>query len=609
MVQDLLYSKKAHIEKSLYTRLFNTRGIAAYVTINDGIEEETFYRLADELIMNDSVISSMSVSKDCILNAIYPLEGHESALGLNLLDHPERKEIVEITIQTRKIFVAGPVELVEGGVAFISYIPIYPTRADGSTYFWGVTDIVLLKDKLIKEIGLKEEENQFKYAIRGGDGKGLEGETFWGDDNVFNNNPVTAKISLPTGSWIIASTPVDGWRSYLNQYDLLKYILFLAALIISILIGLLTRAIIKIRSHEKDLNALFGSLDDLVMELSDKGVYKKIAPTNDKLLIRPKEELIGKSIRDVFSKKDADLFMNAITECIKTKKRVVLNYSLKINDKVLWFHARSTYLSPNSVVFIAMDDTERIMDKEKLLESEEKLSQLNATKDKLFSIIAHDLRSPFSGSIGLTELLINDYHSLTNEEILEYIIQINSSLKGQFRLLENLLNWSRIKTGKMSFEKVDLNLKSIIEETSEVLYQNASLKKISIQNNIDDELKISVDEAMLRSIIHNLISNGLKFTNKGGKINIESEIIEGFVQITVSDNGTGIASDRIEKLFTINSNNGRLGTDGESGTGLGLVLIKEMIEKHGGKIWVESKLGAELLSKMLFQLIKYLYIL
>jgi sensor domain CHASE-containing protein len=287
---ELLILKRSQLEKALYSRIYYTKGIAAYCSINPDITTSTFYNLADELIKNDSVISSMALSKNCILGAIYPLKGHESALGLNLLEHPFRRKIVESTIRTKNTFVAGPVELVEGGIAFLSYTPIFTKLKNDSSMFWGVTDIVILKDRLFNEVKLQTQDSEYKYALKGVDGSGLNGKCFWGDSAIFNNSPVLADVLLPTGKWVLASVPVKGWEGYLNKIERMTIILCFSALIISILIGLLAKAMIKIKDNERELKALFGAMQDLVIVFNENGEYIKIAPTDETLLIKPAKE-------------------------------------------------------------------------------------------------------------------------------------------------------------------------------------------------------------------------------------------------------------------------------------------------------------------------------
>ncbi|MFH1196167.1 MAG: ATP-binding protein [bacterium] len=221
----------------------------------------------------------------------------------------------------------------------------------------------------------------------------------------------------------------------------------------------------------------------------------------------------------------------------------------------------------------------------------EELKQLNQTKDKLFSIIAHDLRSPFNATIGLAEILTEDMKTLTRDEIKSCVMDISNSLRAQYRMLENLLNWSRLQTGRMDFKQEVINLWEISDEVINILSRNAVLKQIELTNEIDKDIFVFADENMLRSIIHNLISNAIKFTRTDGKVWISTRGLDGFQEVMVTDNGVGMNPEETDKIFRIDSKHTTLGTKGEKGTGLGLALIKEMVEKHNCKIWVDSELG------------------
>ncbi len=182
---DQLITKKTKLEKALYSRIYYTKSVAAYVSLRPEITDQEFNNLAAELIQNDSVISTIALSQDCIINAIYPTDGHEAAIGLDLLAHPERREIVEKTIETHEPYIAGPVELVEGGMAFISYTPIFDKTSSSDNNFWGVTDIVIYKDKLLEEAHLHTEEDGNLFSLRGYNGQGETGVVFLGDGKKF----------------------------------------------------------------------------------------------------------------------------------------------------------------------------------------------------------------------------------------------------------------------------------------------------------------------------------------------------------------------------------------------------------------------------------------
>ena len=235
---------------------------------------------------------------------------------------------------------------------------------------------------------------------------------------------------------------------------------------------------------------------------------------------------------------------------------------------------------------------ERRRTEEEIKEQNKKLIKLNFEKDKFLSIIAHDLKSPFQGFLNMTELMSENANEFSIDELAGYSKSINTTARNFYRLLEDLLEWAQAQKGSMKFNRIEINLFKIVSQSIDTIYQRADQKKISIINEIEVEQKIFADERMTGTIIRNLLSNAIKFTNPGGKIIVKSEVKEkGYIQISVKDNGIGITEGDIDKLFKIEEKISRKGTEKEEGTGLGLLLCKEFVELHGGKIWVESKEG------------------
>ncbi|HPI19604.1 MAG TPA: ATP-binding protein, partial [Candidatus Kapabacteria bacterium] len=225
-----------------------------------------------------------------------------------------------------------------------------------------------------------------------------------------------------------------------------------------------------------------------------------------------------------------------------------------------------------------------------LMESEKQLKELVATKDKFFSIIAHDIKNPLSIFLNISELLISMFDSLNKEEILSFINDINTSAKNLYNLLENLLNWSRIQTGRIVHQPNIFYINVLIENVFNVLEMSFKQKNISFELNIPPTEIAFVDADMFSTVIRNLISNAIKFTYPNGKIVVYSEDLINFVKISVKDNGTGMSEEEVSRLFRIDSHQSKRGTNEERGTGLGLILCKEFIEKNNGKITVESEL-------------------
>jgi len=237
-------------------------------------------------------------------------------------------------------------------------------------------------------------------------------------------------------------------------------------------------------------------------------------------------------------------------------------------------------------------ESEKTATLEQLQKSEDNLLKINAEKDKFFSIIAHDLRGSFSGFLGLTEIMVEDLPGLTMEEILDLSLSMKNSAANLFRLLENLLEWARMRQGLIPFDLKLIQLLPLVDESVKAIHESAKCKNIEIVNNIPESVVVFADKHTLQTVIRNLVSNAVKFTPQGGKINIIYNVTsEKEVEISIKDSGIGMSCTMIENLFRLDVKTNRLGTDGEPSTGLGLMLCKEFVEKHGGKIRVESEVG------------------
>lgn len=594
-IQELLVSKKSSLEKALYSRIYYTRGVAAFVSLKPDISNDEFETLAKEFIKDDSIISTMSLSRDGIINAIYPLEGHEAAIGLNLLTHPERKEIVERTIFTHETFLAGPVELVEGGIAFISYTPIFNATSQPSGRFWGLTDIVIKRDELFQEANISLIYRNLEFALRGEDGKGVNGEVFWGDANIFNREPVTVSIDLPNGEWILAAVPEAGWAFYDDQDIVLNTVLIVSSIIISILLLIILKSVDRIRKNARELRAIFHSMDSLIFELNEEGEYLKIAPTNLDLLVRAPNEMIGHKINDIFAPDLAKLFMDAIHKCLKTKEVVVIDYPLEIKGKEVWFVARISYKTEKTVIYNAIDVTKIKVAENNLKKSEEHLARLNDVKDRFFSIVAHDLRNPIGSFSSITDLLLDKSIETTPEENERLIKSLNTTADGLSDLLENLLSWAMAQQGKLEIVASSQSINHLCERVKLGQLTHAMVKKIKIINKADADHYAIYDESATSLILRNLISNAIKFSNPNSEIILSSElsIIDGteFLLVHVTDSGTGMPDEIVKNIFSSDNEYKKHGTKNEKGSGLGLVLCREFAEMQGGKIWATSELG------------------
>ena len=229
---------------------------------------------------------------------------------------------------------------------------------------------------------------------------------------------------------------------------------------------------------------------------------------------------------------------------------------------------------------------------EELNIAEQKLIEINASKDKYFSILAHDLRNPFQGFMGLTDVMISELDSLSSSDIKEMAGALHISAMKVYNLLENLLSWSRIQLGRFEFSPERIDLQQVVNLNKQLYTENASKKYITITNDIPSGVSVRADRNMLDTILRNLFSNAIKFCNENGNINISASDREFMVEILFSDDGIGMSQEMIADAFKLDKTIVRNGTSNELGTGLGLILMKELIEKNGGKIRLESEINS-----------------
>ncbi|MBI9071013.1 MAG: tetratricopeptide repeat-containing sensor histidine kinase [Melioribacteraceae bacterium] len=268
----------------------------------------------------------------------------------------------------------------------------------------------------------------------------------------------------------------------------------------------------------------------------------------------------------------------------KDKENELLNTKLNLETQKSFY---STLVSVLSVLLILLF----YILYRKTSKNNKLLKELNDSKDLFFSIISHDIKNPFARIINNSELLISNENKLDEDEVVELTSSIHKSAKLVYDLLDNLLKWSQIQRGKLRFERSRIHLIEIVEEVFEFLRVTADNKNISLKSNIPDSHYVFADPVSIKAVFRNLINNAIKFSNNGSEVVISSKKINDRIIIDISDNGVGIKEDIIKNLFKIESEHSSVGTSGEKGSGLGLIICKEFIERNGGDISVKSELG------------------
>jgi PAS domain S-box-containing protein len=350
-----------------------------------------------------------------------------------------------------------------------------------------------------------------------------------------------------------------------------------------------------IEENKFNYQSVFNEIVDSVF-ITD-GNSAKIMDVNKSgchLLGYNKEEILGQYL---FNFIEDDL----IAEIPKSPSEIKMFGSVLSNKKI---RAKSGKVIPvdmtlntftdetgNYVMTTLRDVSERVSYENKIIEINEELSKSNASKDKFFSIIAHDLKNPISAIISISEIVTNKNEEVPEEELNEFTGMIKNLSEHTYELLENLLSWSRIQTNKIEVSKRNYNLSEQINKIIKVLSPAASLKNISIENNVDAEEIIFADPEMINTVIRNFVSNSIKFSLNNSVISISSKTDDKNWNIFVTDKGIGMEESYIKDLFKIDVHTSRYGTNKEKGTGLGLVLCNEFVKLHNGSIKVISELN------------------
>lgn len=288
---------------------------------------------------------------------------------------------------------------------------------------------------------------------------------------------------------------------------------------------------------------------------------------------------------------------NNLQEIIQSAKDSILELEKSNTGETIWLSISTKGFTNNKnkieqgkiITFRDISELKKV--EEKIKEQNFELLKLNIEKDKFFSILAHDLRSPLNGILGLTQIISNEIEELEPYQIKDMVGGMRKASLHLYELLENLLEWGNLQNNSVIFEPEELDIKEIIEEAVYTLTLMISNKSINIKYNIEKELNVFADQKMIASVFRNLISNAVKFSHRGSEVIISANRKNDFVEISIQDFGIGIPANYIDKLFLNYEKTSQLGTEGEPSTGIGLIIIKEFIDRHKGKLLCESKVG------------------
>jgi PAS domain S-box-containing protein len=347
---------------------------------------------------------------------------------------------------------------------------------------------------------------------------------------------------------------------------------------------------------EEKYRVIFENVQDVFYQTNLSGIILEISPSVKYFSEFNRDELIGSPVSSIYDDPDdRAILLNEISKTgelrdygLRLKTRTGKVRHVSINARII----TDSSGTPTHINGAIRDITDRKLAEAEIKMKNEELLKINAEKDKFFSIISHDLRGPFNGFLGLTQILAENLQNLTIKEIQEFSINMRNSASNLFALLENLLEWSKLQRGLISLEPEEFTLSKRVASNVESVRNAFNKKMITINCDIPANLTAIADVPIFNSVMRNILYNALKFTPQGGNVIVTAKAVaDNSVEISISDTGIGMNQKIIDNLFRLEKQSNRQGTDGEPSTGLGLVICKDFIEKHGGRIWVDSEEG------------------
>ncbi len=606
---------RSQLEGHLNADIQLVSGLVAIISTNPNLEQERFSAIAAQAIGLKEEFLNIAVAPDLVVQMVHPIEDNKSVLGLDYTKNDAQRAAALRVRDSGEMVLAGPVELIQGGLGFIGRFPIY-VEEGGEKKFWGIASVVLDVETIYAKTGVTDPNSQIEIALIGRDGLGSGGELFFGDLSTLDSDPVLIDIVLPVGTWQLAAIPRGGWSARPNNFWPLRLILLGAGILIIVptflachLSTIRQGVISALSKRERELEAKQEELE--LLSAVAQNASDSIVLTNPETRIiwvnRAFTRMTGYTSEDAVGKMPGELLNGPETdpdviakiaehksrgECFRSE---ILNYT-KTGAKI-WVDARFVPVLDDTgaismVIGIERDVTQAKLHALELAEAKLVAEKSDRVKSEFLANMSHEIRTPMNGIIGMADVLSE---SPLNEADRQCLDTIRSSSEALLNIINDILDLSRLESGKLSMSDIDFDLKSCIDAVVEVMRPAARMKGLSIKAVYDSGLPQTVraDDGRLRQILLNLAGNAVKFTAAGHVClrvgNCASDPYR--LIIAVEDTGIGLDAHEVTQVFDRFSQADAATTRAYGGTGLGLTISRSLAEQMGGGITLSSEKG------------------
>ncbi len=617
---------RENLETEVDANFYLTRGLMAYITVHPDLGQETFEVLVEDLFQYQRSIREIALAPGNIISFIYPEVGNEQALGLDYQTIPSQWEAVKTAMDTRQSVMTGPVNLVQGGTAFINRTPIYLNDpGTGEEIYWGLASVLLNPEKLFDNAGFNDPNLQVRVAVRGADEQGKDGSIFQGDQEVFEESPILLDLNLHGGTWQLAAVPIDGW----NASSPFLWWIRIGGLFFVIASGLsvfawqkrqydarlrLEGALQKVEEvnnslmeSETFLNAVFENIPNMIFIKDAKDLrFVRFNKAGEDLLGFSREELLGKNDYDFFPENEANSFVKNDREVLRSLElQDTPEESIQTRSKgQRILHTKKIPLldktgSPQFLMGISEDITERKLaeaEKERL-EGQLRHSLKMESVGTLAGGIAHDFNNILAAILGYTEMALEELSEGSPAK--QAIQQVAKAGARARELVGHILSFSRIE----SRESIPVNIHLIVQEALQLLRATIPTTVRFEEEDISEVGYILADPTQVHQVVMNICTNAAQaMADSGGvmevslspvRLNVEDCVDQldlnpgDYARLRVSDTGPGIASEDLDRIFDPYFTTKEVG----QGSGMGLAVVLGIVKRHGGAIRVSSAPG------------------
>lgn len=529
---------------------------------------------------------------------IIPLEGNEQAQDLNLAFEERRRVALEAARDRHEVTVTRSIDLVQGGKGFLVYVPLYREN-DFEGFVLGVFKIQQLMDIILDKEGFSnysitvfdgEEEVYKRYSTT------IEHEEEWAKQGKVDFYGVPWRVRLCPKPEFLAEA-----RSFLPEAVL--FVGFVIAFLLGIVIYFGQKVKIharEIEKSEKRIRAILDTAVDAIVTINEKVIVQSFNPAAERLFGYSASEVIGHNVKMLVPEPYHSKHDSFVANYLRTGIRKIIDLGREVNAQRKDGTVFPIYLSVGEVRLgeyrlftgIIHDITELKKAEKTLKEANERLEKLNEMKSEFISVVSHDLRTPLTSIKNAVSLLITEKAGKLNETQAKFMSMAERNIDRLARLINDLLDLSRMEAGKMQLQLAEVDIKRIIEQAVETFKTRADDKAIILGTDLEEDLPIvEVNADRIDQVFANLLDNALKFTPEGGKITISARKIEEKIEVSVEDTGVGLSEENRQHIFDQFYQTEDTLSRKTGGTGLGLSIVKQLVEAHGGRISLESELG------------------